>query len=209
MEKEIRDHIEKALVQYTKDGYYDHLIKAKDHYFKLTGQVNEEDEDFELRMNSFNDWYVFHFEDEGEHPPVIEKYITNNQLNENIKGFFENVNYSLFEYTGESFKKKHVFKDYIHKKKIYLEKGAYMPAFYKDDIFIGRFLSFEDNTVPLGGLCFLPKEIKSILKKQSKKVRKQNDPKKELSFLLNLEALKNRWAHYGHIEASKIFYFND
>jgi hypothetical protein len=209
MEKQIKDHIEKALVEYTKDSYYENLLKARDHYFNLTGQVNEEDEDFELRMNSFNDWYVFHFKDDGGHPPIIEKYISDNQLNEDVKGFFENVNYSLFEYTGESFKKKHVFKDYVHKTKIYLEKDAHMPPFYKDDIFTGRFLSFNDKTVLLGGLCFLPKEVKSILKKQAKKVRKLNDHQIEVSFLLNLEALKNRWARYGHIEASKIFYFND
>lgn len=60
---EIFKELERALMQYTSGNHYDDLLKAKEIYFSLTGKINEDDEDYELRMNSFNEWYLFHYKD--------------------------------------------------------------------------------------------------------------------------------------------------
>jgi hypothetical protein len=64
----------------------------------------------------------------------------------------------------------------------------------------------EDHYL-LNGLCTLPREVLSSLKKESKKIRKLNNVEEEEVFLLNLERLKTRSIQYGHIESSKIFTF--
>ena len=73
----------------------------------------------------------------------------------------------------------------------------------------GRTLSLDDQSYLLSGICILPREVRSLLTKQCKKVRKQKDPNKEVEFLLRVEFLKTKWRRYGHIEASKIFVFED
>ena len=35
------------------------VIQAKDKYFENTGRPNEEDPDYESRLNNFNDWFIF------------------------------------------------------------------------------------------------------------------------------------------------------
>ena len=57
----IKGHMEKALIEFSKDDHLETLLEAKREYFSLTGQANEDDEDFESRMNSFNDWYILQF----------------------------------------------------------------------------------------------------------------------------------------------------
>ena len=60
----------------------------------------------------------------------------------------------------------------------------------------------------LDDVSVLPVEIKSTLVKESKKVRKLQDKKRDLQFLMTVEKLKTKWRRYGHIEAKKIFQFN-
>ena len=52
MKNEIKSHLDRMLTHYTSGRYYERLLEAKDEYFDLTGQVNEDDEDFDM------DWEV-------------------------------------------------------------------------------------------------------------------------------------------------------
>ena len=61
MKKEIQIHLEKALDIYSGATFLPSLIEAKDTFFRVTGNLNEEDEDYESRMNSFNDWYLTNY----------------------------------------------------------------------------------------------------------------------------------------------------
>ena len=61
MKEQIFDHLGKALKIYTDNEYRDILIEAKHDFFKITGNLNEDDEDYDLRMHSFNDWYLMQY----------------------------------------------------------------------------------------------------------------------------------------------------
>ncbi len=199
--KEIYTHLEKALMHYSSGEHYNNLIKAKEEYFSLTGKINEDDEDYELRMNSFNDWYLFQYCD--EFPEFLETEVENQEIKEALG----KVNYSLFEFLGSGLFKKRIVKDILHNKKITLDADVPVSSLVKNDLFVGRVLEVEDRGVLLNGLCFLPSEIRTTLIKESKKIRKCNDTKQEHKFLITLESQRSRWARYGHLSPHKFFVF--
>lgn len=203
----LKGHIEKALIEFSKEENLETLLEAKREYFSLTGQANEEDEDFESRMNSFNDWYVLQFVSNKRTRTIIKEYIKKYSLPEDLGECLMSVNHSLFEYTGKNLRRHDVLKDILHDKKIVLPKDFPKPALIKGDLFVGRVITMGDQSFLLDGLAILPSEVKSTLKKQSKKVRKLGELHEEFKFLMQVESLKNKWLRYGHIDVNKIFQF--
>lgn len=203
----VHNHLDKVLGLYTQGQFFSDLKEAKDNYFSLTGKLDEDKEEFESRMNSFNDWYIFQYR-QKDGSKVIEEYIRNNQLDEEISQALLNVNHSLFEYKRTSFRKQVVLQDILHDKKVVLKKDHPLISLMEGDIFTGRVINYKGEYFLLKGVCTLPQGVKSILKKQSKRIRKFNSFEEELKYLLQLESLKTKAMHYSHIDPSKIFIFN-
>lgn len=202
----VHDHLDKVLNLYTKGEFFTDLKSAKDKYFSITGKLDEDKEEFESRMNCFNDWYIFQYRhDDGS--KVIEEYIRSNQLDEEISQAMLNVNHSLFEFNKISFRKQIVLMDILHDEKIVLAKNHPNISLMEGDVFTGRVIKYNGEYYLLRGICTLPRGVTSILKKQSKKVRKANSFEEELNFLLQLESLKTKAMHYSHIDPAKIFIF--
>ena len=202
----VHEHLDKVLGLYTQGSHFDDLKSAKDKYFSLTGKLDEDKEEFEARMNCFNDWYIFQFR-HNDGSKVIEDYIRSSQLDVELSQALLNVNHSLFEFSKVNFRKQIVLHDILHDEKIVLVKNHPMISLMEGDVFSGRVIKYEGAYYLLRGVCILPQGVKSILKKQSKKVRKMNSFEEELNFLLHLESLKTKSMHYGHIDPAKIFVF--
>lgn len=203
----VHNHLDKVLSLYTQGQHFTDLKEAKDKYFSLTGKLDEDKDEFESRMNSFNDWYIFQYR-QKDGSKVIEDYIRSNQLDEELSQALLNVNHSLFEFTKTSFRKQIVLKDILHDEKITLVKNHPTISLIEGDVFTGRVIKYKGEHYLLRGVCMLPQGVKSILKKQSKKVRKMNSFEEELNYLLHLESLKTKAMHYSHIDPAKIFIFN-
>ncbi|MBY0518308.1 MAG: hypothetical protein K2P81_15465 [Bacteriovoracaceae bacterium] len=203
----IDGHIEKMLSLYTQGEYFDRLKQAKESYVVLTGKLDEDKDEFESRMNCFNEWYLFQWKDEAG-KKIVEDYIRKEQLDEDLSQAFLNVNHTLLEFSKTNWRSQVVLKDILHDEKAILAKGHNHIGLVEDDLFIGRVVRYKGESFLLRGVCTLPQSIRSILKKQSKKIRKMNSFEEELKFLLNLESLKTKSMHYQHIEPSKIFVFN-
>lgn len=208
MNTTLKEHFEKALGIYTTGVHYDTLLEAKKEYFEITGQANDDDDDFEARMNSFNEWYVLQFISKRGTRTVISDYLMNNPVDDFLAKSLSNVNYSLFEYTGKSLRGYDVLYDMLHDKKIKLSKTSPLPSIIKDDLFVGRVLTYQDDQHLMSGLCVIPKDVRGILKKECKRVRKLKNPNEELKFLLKIESFKTKWIRYGHVDATKIFKFD-
>lgn len=202
----VNQHLDSVLHRYTTGDFFNDLKAAKEKYFSLTGKLDEDKEEFESRMNCFNDWYIFQY----RHPDgskVIEDYIRTNNLDEELSQALLNVNHSLFEFSKINFRKQIVLKDILHDEKIALVKSHPRISLMVGDVFTGRVIKYKGDYYLMRGLCTLPQGVKSILKTQSKKVRKANSFDEELNFLLQLEQLKTKAMHYSHIDPSKIFIF--
>lgn len=202
----VMKHLGLALQIYSDEKHYETMLEAKNQYFALTGQVFEEDEDYESRMSAFNDWYLLQYVSENGCP--IWNYVEENTVEDNVSKALRTIKHSIYEYHGTNFRKQHVLKDIVHNRKIVLSKRAVIPSLLKNDLFIGRVIETEGEYFTLSGLCLLPGEIKGILVKEGKRVRKFNDQKKEVEFLLQVESLKTKWIRYGHLDAKSIFVFD-
>ncbi|GEM_PF-464023 len=207
MHESLRHLLEKVLTQYSRDEFYDTLLKAKEDYFLKTGKAFEEDEDYESRMASFNDWYVLQYLPDTSGLTFFEQYTVGHEVLADLKESIEITNHSLFEYTGTSFRGQHLLKDILHDEKITLSKVHSTPSMVKGDLFIGRTTFYREENYLYNGLRIMPKEARSPMKKEAKKVRKLNDRKQELDFLFFTEALKTKWQRYGHVDVNKIFVF--
>lgn len=203
----IKDHLDKALSLYTSGDYYKILIEAKEEYFNKTGIAFEDDADFESKMSSFNDWFLLQFISKRFERPFIREYLESFQVGDEVALSLLNINHSLFEYSGKSFSGSYLLKDILHDRKVELAKDHQSPPMLKGDLAICRVISYQNQNYLLEGMTFIPKEVRSVLKKQSKVVRKKDDPWQEYEFLIQLEKLKTKWLRYGHIDPAKIFTF--
>lgn len=202
----VHEHLDKVLSIYTQGPHFDNLKEAKEKYFSITGKLDEDKDEFESRMNCFNDWYIFQYRHK-DGSKVIEDYIRTNQLDVELSQALLNVNHSLFEFSKINFRKQVVLHDILHDEKIVLVKNHPTISLMEGDVFTGRVIKYKGDYYLLRGVCILPQGVKSILKKQSKKVRKLNSFEEELNYLLQLESLKTKTMHYSHIDPAKIFIF--
>ncbi len=202
----VQECAEKLLQKFTENTYYENLKNAKDAYITKTGRIDEEAEEYESRMNCFNDWYLFNYKnDDGS--KIIDGIDQDNSFAPEFKESLGHVNYSLFLFHKINFRKQIIIKDILHNSKLVISEKNGMLPLVEDDLFVGRSVNHEDENYLLNGICLLPREVLSVLKKETKKIRKLNNSDEEEAFLLNLERLKTRSIQYGHIESSRIFSF--
>jgi hypothetical protein len=193
---------EKFITRFTSGDYYNFMAEAKDIYFNLTGKFDEESYDFDARMNCFSDWYFFHHKVRGQET-IFETYLKT--FTDSPEAPLQEINYSLFLFSKLNWKKQVVLKDILHDKTVTLSKSASSLGLIANDLFIGRTAKFNKELFLLRGICTIPIEVLSVLKKSSKKIRKLNHPEEEIQYLLKLESLKNRAKNYGHIAPEVIF----
>lgn len=198
--------LNRAVEKYSSRTYLEDLMKAKGEYFELVGKISDEDDDFESRMNGFNYWFLLERE-LSDGTTLLKDFLSSNELEAEVANSLEMINHSLFEYRGLSLTKKHVFYDILHDTKFHVLSENFNFQLIKDDIFTARTVTFNGVNYVLNDISTLPSEIKSILVRESKKVRKLKDKKRDLQFLIMVEKLKTKWKRYGHIDARKIFTF--
>ncbi|MBF0361815.1 MAG: hypothetical protein HQK49_12430 [Oligoflexia bacterium] len=204
----IKNHLHVAIKEYSEGLLYNTLLMAKNEYFALTGIVHEESDEYEPRMNSFNDWFLFHYSPQKNGITVIQEYLAKNDLSEDIILAFASLNYSLMEFKKTNLKKQTVLKDILHDKNIIINETSV--GLVEKDLFIGRIITYKEKNYLLKGICILPADTKTACSKEAKKIRKLKSTQDEYYFLLGVESLKTKWIHYGrHIEAKKIFIFNN
>ena len=205
---EIVEVLNSAIEKFSSHEYYESILAAKQEYFELTGKITEDDEDYESRMNGFNYWYLTQ-RTKSDNCSLLNNYVASvDEIDDSQKSALLNINHSLFEYKGLSFTKKNAFKDILHDKKFTIPKDMFCHQLIKDDIFIARTIEFDGSVYLLNDISVLPQEVRSILVKESKKVRKLQDKSRDLQFLMEVEKLKTKWRRYGHIDPKKIFQFS-
>lgn len=201
----LQSEAEKLMKLYSEGEYLESLKKAKEVFVEKTGKIDEDSYEYESRMSSFNDWYLFQYQMQGG-DSVIEKHLEKADSATEVEQALANSVYSVFVFHKINFRKQVVIKDVLHNTKFVLSKDNGNLPLVEDDVFIGRMVEFEGQNYLLNGLCILPKEVLSSIKKECKKIRK-NKLIEEDEFLLNLERLKTKSLQYGHIDPTKIFIF--
>ncbi len=206
MNENLAATLDQILGFYTQEKYRDQLIRAKEIYTEMTGKLNEEDDEYENRMNLFNMWYIFDFLYDGK-KTISEDYQEMEDLPVELTKALLSVSYGLFEFLKINMKKQVVLFDFLNGEKKILADSEKSIGLVDGDLFTARLIQFKEQPYLLPGLCILPGEIRNELKKQSKKIRKLKNESQEMDFLLSLEKLKTKSRTYAHLDASKIFVF--
>ena len=208
MSDSIEKHLEAALSHYSQEQYYDIMLKAKTRYLELAGTVDDSSEqEYENKMNCFNDWYLLQYSLPDKQCTVMEDYLQSLSLDEDILEAFKSFYHSIFQYLGKGFKGNFSIKDLWSKKKFTLNRDTTLPLM-KNDIFIGRMIPWREEAYLLKGHSHLPADSWSLIKKQMRKVMKTHGEEGKTDFLLQLESLNTKYSRYGHVDAAKIFIFD-
>jgi hypothetical protein len=203
----IKQHIENMIVNYSRDEFYNDFREAQKEYAQMTGKFDDDNPEFEGRMSSFNDWYLFNFRRESDDKRVIDLYIKDADLRKSLVKALYNTTYSVFYYGKETSKKNVILTDIYNDEEIPLEVSGNDLGIVKNDLFVGRVIRYKNEGTLLQGMCFLPNIILSHIKKELKKHRLLS-PQREEELFLYLESLKVKSMHYSHVAPEQIFQLN-
>ena len=207
MKDQIFEHLNAALKIYTDNEYRDVLIGAKQDFFKITGNLNDDDEDYELRMHSFNDWYLMQCSLPEVHRTPISDYIFSHNLDDEIAQILLSFRHSLFQYTGEKRNGAAIFRNLKDEKKMIVRDKKVAPMFVKGDVFLARYFDLKSEIIFMLGVCVIPTVVKARVIKELKKIEQLRSKRDEQSLMLKIEYLKTKSLRYSHLALEKIFSF--
>ena len=207
MHKKVEFYLDQAMNALgSNDEVLQRLIAARKTYELLTGKIDEDHEECELRLLSFNEWFLFDFIDKNRQVPFIIEFLNSlNESVEEIKELFSNVRYSFFECQKKKFSSKLLLKDFVNGKKYVIHPKNFPADLVSPEIFTGRMLNVEGEVFLFKGIRWLPKQIQTIAVKRAKKVKKLGNPYEEKKFTLNLELTATKCIQFKHVDPVEIF----
>ena len=159
LDKEIQIALDSCIELYSLGDNLDIFHTAKKEYMALTGTFNEEDEDFEHRVNSFHDWFLFHYElPQIKRRPIIE-FLLRSNFNMDLEKTILNTNFSLFEFIKEE-KGVSLFKNLLNSEEFEVMPDQSKGTFISGDVFISHVMLAESRYFFSRGVCLIPSELK-------------------------------------------------
>lgn len=204
----ISTYLDRILNSYSQGAYYDEVKRAKAEFFERTGKVAEGSERFESQMRAFLDWYLFDRPLDKPQLCPVKYFLEENKekLDAAEYKIFEDLSqsvHSLFEL--QKVKKLDIYlKDLMDGEKYVVEDSEIYEGFSKGDVFETRLIRFGDRLVFGNSFVFHPKDCRSFILKQIKKVR-YLDPTHKLGLLQRLSSMRLKTEQYPHIDVKHIY----
>jgi len=187
------------------------VLAAKAEYFRLTGEVFEDDRSFEMRMACFLDYYVFDYRPASTGRTAAEEFhaakVTSGAPEASLVEAFTRTLHSLFEVRklGPGFVRlRELFSGVDHD---VTERRA-LAGLQKGDVLEARLIPLDGNTLVFSpAFCFHPREAVKAIKREVKR-RKKKEPErspKELVWEAAKRAMKVD--RYRQIAVEKIYDF--
>ncbi len=190
----------------TRQSNLEELKKGREHYFGKTGQVFEDEPDFEHRMNCFLEWFIFDFKSGGaETSTVFEKFIDSKResLSNEEMVFLMNVG----KHIHSVFKVKSCSDGVIKMKELVGGKVYQLPSedkLEKGDLLERRLLCLEDCCCFFHTYALHPKLAYKPLMAELKKRKKSGlNP----DFFVRLQAMQIKWRRSRQINVRDIYRF--
>ncbi|MBL7545496.1 MAG: hypothetical protein JNL11_16880 [Bdellovibrionaceae bacterium] len=205
---DIEKLIEKILSHFAGKDFVDELEMAKKEFFDHVIMDPDRNDQYELRMNQFFDWYFFSrkLSNFGQTPLeacllVRELRFVDSEL-ALLNVLKKNV-HSLFEFA--KIKGKDVYiQDIIKNNKIVVKDSNVLFGFNEEEIFEARLVQFDGKWIFLKGFCFHPFSVKKIILTEVKKFRKNTDLDPE-SFIFRLMKMRYKFEQYKHVKPEMIY----
>lgn len=186
------------------------LLNAKAEYFRLTGEVFEDDAIFESRMASFLDYFLFDRKNpetgktpaqelfELKHAESPDQALVFRSFTETIHGLFE------VRKLGKGMIR---LRDLFTEKDYDVTERRQMVGLEKGDILEARLIPFGGHLLFSSAFCYHPKAAVKAIKKEVKRRRKKEPerPAQDLTFEAARRAVKVE--RYKQIAVEKIYDF--
>jgi len=186
------------------------LLAAKAEYFRLTGEVFEDDKFFEQRMASFLDFYLFDWPGSSGKTPAWEFFEQRlSTATEPAIGAYR----SFTETMHGLFEVRKLGKGSVRVRELYSGKDydvterRQMAGLEKGDVLEARLIPFAGHLLFSGAFCYHPRGATSAIRKEIKRRKKENPggSGKELAWECARMALKVD--RYRQIAVDKIYDF--
>lgn len=206
-------YLDELIAYGSSEGRKPDLIAAKAEYFRLTGDVYEDDKSFEQRMGSFLDYYLF------DRPDVETGKTPAQQLHEErtrASGSEAATPYlSLTQTIHGLFEVRKLGKGRVRLRELFSRKTyevserRQMVGLEKGDILEARLIPFGDQLLFSGAFCCHPKSACAAIRAEVKRRKKKEPdrPPKELAWECSKMALKVD--RYQQIPVDKIYDFQN
>ncbi len=194
------------IVEYTTGGDSPEIEKAKRDYFKLTGEVNEDDRSFEIRLATFLDWYIFDRLLEGLKKTPAQAFYdsldssTPKDDRDIYEGMLSTI-HSIFQI--RKFTEVGVYvRDLFNKKRYFIEERRSIGC-SEQDILEGRLIPFKGSYYFSEALYAYPREAGRFIKGEIKKARKAG--KSIAGLIQRLSQLNLKFERYHRIDVREIY----
>ena len=211
--QELQKYLEPIFEEFSTGEYYREVYNAKQEYFEKSGTVYEDDADYEERMCTFMDWYIFDRDLPGVDLSPIKLYFRKNKenLNQESLGIYRDfctTIHSIFRMKGRALFSRAMKIEDLFSKKTYTVSDSFIDrAFNNGDLFEARLIPFKGKYAFSRGFCFHPREMESFILGEIKKVRFQ-DKSRQTKLILQLSAMKLRHLRFNHIDVKHIYSFS-
>lgn len=196
---------------FTTGDYYREVYQAKQEYFERAGVVYEDDGEYENRMCTFMDWYIYDRDLPAIDLPPIKFFFRKSKgtfapEEADIYKDFCNTIHSIF-YLRKIKDGAIYIKDLFSKKNYEVKDAEINQGFMRGDIFEARLIPFKGTYEFSRGFCFHPVEMEKFILGEIKKVRYQ-DKGRQTKLILQLAAMKLKHTRYQHINIKHIYTFD-
>jgi hypothetical protein len=200
--------MDKILNHFAGDLFQDEVRLAKIEFFENSGVLDENAENYEIRMSQFFDWYLFTRDLKGYSQPPLDSVHMARELRfsdeevtllENLK----KTRHGLFEFL--KIKGSEIFlKDLLKNEKIVIKNSPWTFGFDENEIFEARLIPYKDSFIFTKGFCFHPKEAKKYILSEIKRHQKDPDLNPD-DMMLKLIKMRYRFERYRHVKADLIY----
>jgi len=194
------------IVEYVTGEDSPEIEKAKEDYFKLTGEVYEDDKSFEIRLAGFLDWYIFDRPLEGIKKTPAQAFYdsldssTPKEERDIYEGMLSTI-HSIFQI--RKFVETGVYvKDLFYKKEYFIEERRSI-GFSEKDILEGRLIPFRGRYYFTEALYAYPREVGRFIKGEIEKARKAG--KSITGLIQRFSQLNLKFERYHRIDIREIY----
>ncbi len=201
--------IDRLITFFTSERFQDEVAQAKKVFFDESGVMDEENQDFEMRMTQFLEWYLFTrpLSKVGITPAYYALQLPDFQMTAEERPQFEKLagtRHSIFEFLkirGEDI----YVKDLFLNKKIVIPNSPINIGFSREEFFDARLVPDGENFQFSRAFCFHPEDASKYILSEIKRIKKSGKPGEDEAFMLRLLKMRYKYEQYRHLKLEYVY----
>ena len=201
--------IDRLITFFTSDKFQEEVARAKKDFFDESGVMDEENQDFEMRMTQFLEWYLFTrtLNGIGITPAFYALQLPEFKMTAEERPLFEKLavtRHSLFEFLK-------IRGDDIYVRDLFLNKKIVIPnspiniGFSREEFFDARLVPDGENFQFSRAFCFHPEEASKFILSEIKRIKKAGKPGEDETFMLRLLKMRYKYEQYRHLKLEYVY----